>query len=371
VNKGCVVVLYLLNFYKAIQLTTKKKITMKAWKVLGILLLTLLIVIIFSYGGYAPLHRYENAARDYRRRCHNGGNSMCNIVVTCTTIPGSWDSLRRTLYSVMSQRPAPREIFVNIPPVCLRTNEKYIVPLWLTRGPFTLLSKVQDTGPSTKYLATLKYLQDNQRGDQAVLVIDDDTIMSPGTLRFLSFATQIYPNCAITYGGKVLPTIPHETHQSETSHKYPKVDTGDGVFSRSVAVFSQPTWRSIFQKHGFTQNKQYATQHQPSINVDIIMGHSTYVIRPNFFDLKRLSDYKSLPPQARFVDDIVISGCLRERGIECAVVHGWPEPLKEFHNVYSDLYHELTNSTRSKALHNSVNRSGSNDDIMIKYFWSV
>ena len=279
----------------------------------------------------------------------------CDIVISLTTIPKSFPSLKRTLASIMALRPRPSEIFVNIPKVCHRTGQEYEIPYWLRKGPFTLLTDVEDTGPSTKYLPTLTYLHHQGRSNQLVLVVDDDTVMGArAILEILCNIGQRYPNAALTYGGKKIP---------ETQLSSAKFD-----FGQMEAVFSEPTWRSYFQNRGLTQKKEFASPEKPTVPVDIIMGHSTYLIRPRFFDMRRLGDYKSLPKEARFVDDIVLSGCLAERKVPRFVVYGWPEPKKEIHACISDFIDQIFCRKDAKALHNSVNRSTHNDDTTLSYF---
>jgi hypothetical protein len=42
-----------------------------------------------------------------------------------------------------------------------------------------------------------------------------------------------------------------------------------------------------------------------------VQGLAGYIVRPRFFDLRRLIDYASAPPAARTVDDVWISGHCR------------------------------------------------------------
>lgn len=273
------------------------------------------------------------------------------IVVSCTTIPDQMKSLKRTLASILALDPAPLNIYVNIPPIFERTGQPYVIPNWLRDGPFTLLPNVKDTGPSTKYLSTLRHVD----RDQPILIFDDDAMLcDQKILTFLELAGEMYPDAALTFGGKCIP------------EKYKKLRSYD--FKRMENVYAMRTWRSYFQKHGVSQSRKSVKKKMDTLPVDIIMGHSTYLIRPRFFDLDRLSDYSAFPKEARFVDDIVISGCLAERGVPRLVVGGWPETRKEIRAVFSDLVDEVFRRKSSTALHNTVNRTSHNDDTMIAFF---
>ena len=51
-----------------------------------------------------------------------------------------------------------------------------------------------------------------------------------------------------------------------------------------------------------------ATRIRKPAPVDIIQGHSGYLVRPRFFDARRMvADYDTAPPEAFFADDIWIS----------------------------------------------------------------
>ena len=326
-------------------------------RIVFVLLLMTLVVGIIAFG---VIGAYSGYVKDsWKEACflYDVAPTKSRIVVSCTTIPSQLHSLKRTLSSVLQMEPPPSQIFVNIPRICERTQEVYVVPDWLRTGPFTLLADVDDTGPSTKYLPTLHHLAATGRANDPVLVIDDDQIIHGRTLRFLEQKTKEFPSAALTFAGKI---VPRDLLVDEPS--------GVSTFDRTATVYAQKTWRARLQRHGFTQRHRYATEHEASVPVDIIMGHSTYVVRASLFDLDRLSNYDAMPKEARFVDDIVISGCLAERNVPRLVVHGWPEPLKEVHAVLSDLRGEFLQHTKSQSLHNSVNRTSHNDDTMIQYF---
>jgi len=306
-----------------------------------------------------------------------------DIVVTVTTIPSKIEQLKRTLASVLNLDPRPRQVFVNIPSVCKRTGEAYTVPTWLRDSPFTLLPNVCDTGPSTKYLPTLRHLKSCGRDDTAVLVIDDDTTLAKDALlRIQSLCTR-YPDAALTFGGKVIQPLSasDELNVPDQSKRPGTRGSRRGALNYSFkhlgSVFARRTWRATFQRHGGSSANNgrplFLDRSQRVAPVDIIMGHSTYVVRPRFFDLDRLGDYSAFPPEAWFVDDMVISGCLAERGVSRLVVHGWPEPRKEMKSVIGDLFDTALaqlakKKSRGNALHNSVNRSSHNDDVVMRFF---
>lgn len=363
-------------------------------RMFGFILTSLLVLTVvavacmcFCYGK-VTVYSWKHAVRHYQ---HPSTRKSQQIVASCTSMPGNMRQLQRTLISLLMMNPAPAQIFVNLPTVCARTGESYCIPRWLSdaeRPPFVvLLPAVVDTGPSTKYLPTLHHLHSQGRSDQAVLIFDDDAILDRHLVAYLEHATQQHPNAALTFGGKrfverqCLPTMVVATNHvgmggdgSATTTMLQAADfsSADDV----VNVYAKRTWRSNFQRHGMQQRRQFVGDadddnysNGTAEHVDIIMGHSTYVVRPRFFDLQRLSDYSRLPKEARFVDDIVISGCLAERGIARLVTADYPEPRKDALVVCTDLYDEFgRRGGGGTALHNSVNRTAHNDNVMIAHF---
>lgn len=332
--------------------TPKCKIAVITVAVL-ITLLVLILILVVGFSGHTNLTKWEKLCH---RNISKNRIPVSNIVISCTTIPGNFHALKRTMRSVLALNPRPKDIFINIPTICKRTGEPYQIPSWINDGPFTILSNVEDTGPSTKYLPTLRYLEEQNRNNQPVLIIDDDVILKKSALAKIEHLSQIHPNKAMTFGGKRIPLN--------------QIESGDFNFKKMENVYAKKNWRMFFQKHGTSQKKQYANPNSYEL-VDIIMGHSTYLIKPKFFNLQRLGDYKTFPSEARFVDDIVISGCLAEQYIPCIVPHQYPQPLKEFHSCCRDLWQEAFRPRKSSALHNTVNRTTHNDDTMLAYFSNV
>jgi len=328
-----------------------------------LLVVGLFVVCCISYGRL-QLHSWHDACRHYRNA--RAAGKLSAIAATCTTMPSNMYKLKRALAAAMLMSPAPHDIYVNIPDICCRTGEPYQIPQWLRDAPVTLLPGVVDTWPSTKYLPTLQHLVAVGDNDRSVLVFDDDAILDRRLLAFLEKAVDKYPDSALTFGGKRIISS--------------TFDFATGMES----VYGQRTWRCLLQKHGIRQSRKFTSTDCPALDVDIIMGHSTYVIRPRFFDIQRLADYDRLPREARFVDDIVISGCLAERGIRRLVIHQWPEPRKDVTAVFADLYDELMTSSAmsvatmgnrrrhappsSASLHNSVNRTHHNDNVTMQHF---
>jgi hypothetical protein len=72
------------------------------------------------------------------------------IIASMTTIPSRIDTIRPALESVIAQTATIEHVEVNVPYVCARTKQTYIVPTWLERMDRVKVFRTDDYGPITK-----------------------------------------------------------------------------------------------------------------------------------------------------------------------------------------------------------------------------
>ena len=78
---------------------------------------------------------------------------MLKIIASMTTLPTRFDKIKTSIVSILQQ---VNSLEINIPYVCKRTNEEYIIPEWLTQMERVKIYRCEDNGPATKILDTLK-----------------------------------------------------------------------------------------------------------------------------------------------------------------------------------------------------------------------
>lgn len=105
------------------------------------------------------------------------------IVVTLTTIPDRLVSnhefdMKYCIKSLIEQTyEGEYEIHINIPHVCLKTNQEYVIPEWLTEtvenNPKVKIYRTDDHGPLTKVYPTLGRVE----YPEAIIIVCDDDII--------------------------------------------------------------------------------------------------------------------------------------------------------------------------------------------------
>nr|WP_167626446.1 FkbM family methyltransferase [Mesorhizobium loti] len=89
-----------------------------------------------------------------------------------TTIPSRIDRIGPALESVLGQTVPVEHIELNVPYVCVRTNEPYTLPTWLTEMERVRVFRTDDYGPITKIAPTLLRHKDDQ--ETYLWSVDDD-----------------------------------------------------------------------------------------------------------------------------------------------------------------------------------------------------
>ncbi|TPK32931.1 hypothetical protein FJ492_27335 [Mesorhizobium sp. B2-5-4] len=94
------------------------------------------------------------------------------IIASMTTIPSRIDRIGPALESVFGQTIPVEHIELNVPYVCVRTNEPYTLPTWLTEMERVKIFRTDDYGPITKIAPTLLRHQHDQ--ETYLWSVDDD-----------------------------------------------------------------------------------------------------------------------------------------------------------------------------------------------------
>jgi hypothetical protein len=100
-----------------------------------------------------------------------------------TTLPSRIDHIRAALESVIAQTAPIEHIEMNVPYVCVRTNEPYVLPKWLEEMDRVKLFRTDDYGPITKVAPTLLRHKDEQH--TYIWSVDDDFAYPTNQLELL------------------------------------------------------------------------------------------------------------------------------------------------------------------------------------------
>ena len=211
-----------------------------------------------------------------------------DLVVSLTTIPGRIDRLAPTLKSLLRQTRRPDEIRINVPEFSRREQRAYTIPGWLAdlggiggaiSGVIRLV-RCEDYGPATKLIPSLLDLGPAQR----ILVVDDDRIYGPRLVEDLDVLARARPDAVLAAGGWRVP---------------------DDLTDRPTTLLAQLRRAPYVPVLGSLVSAP--------VEVDIVQGVHGYVVQPRFFDLARVVDFSTAPPEAVFCDDVWISAHARAR----------------------------------------------------------
>lgn len=263
-----------------------------------------------------------------------------DIVVTMTTLPHRVDTvLPLTLHTLRVQTMMPASVEINLPHTT-KSGEPYVIPSWLQEehdaGRVTVY-RVDDVGPATKYIPTLQRYRNNP--DRRILVVDDDMLLHPKRVEEFDAASKRFPNDALTAHGMM-------------------IDNGKINFISFVQSFND--WKMAVMP------KARCTTEEP---IDIITGYQNYLIRPRFFDMRKLTDYDAMPKEAFWVDDVVISGHLAQQGVTRRV----PKDISGSNMLPSSHFWQhvsgfVSIKGDSQNLSTGPNASDHNNNVMIDYF---
>jgi len=119
------------------------------------------------------------------------------VIASLTTIPQRIDKIKGTLLSLLAQSHPIDHIEINVPYRCVRTNEDYVIPAWLTEMPKVEIHRTEDYGAITKISPTLiRHMGDC---DSYIWSVDDDHNYQSDTLAGLVKLVSQYPHDIIAY----------------------------------------------------------------------------------------------------------------------------------------------------------------------------
>lgn len=292
---------------------------------IGLILLVAILLLLWA----SPLINYvktnQKDLRDLNARTieQRGTRALDKprVVVTLTTIPDRMSNLKYAVRSLMDQTVVADEIALNLPHKTLKGLE-YEIPDWLKEIPESVrIHRFEpDMGPASKLLPTLRREWDHP--ETKIIVADDDYVYAPDHIERLLRESEAYPDCAITAFSK---------NFNGTRTRPP---TGGQLWAFSRA-----------QSHRVC---------------DQVLGCFGFLVKPRFFT-EDVFDYTDAPPEAIWVDDIWFSGHLLLNDIEIR------SPPFRFKSLAMPVIRQLS----TPGLSRGTNKGGSNDNIVIEYFWNL
>ena len=171
------------------------------------------------------------------------------IVASITTIPSRIDKIRTCLESLLSQTVLVDHIEINIPEICIRTGEKYVIPEWMTAMDKLRIFRTPDQGAITKVSPTfMRYMDD---AETFIWSVDDDWKYPDYTLEKLTCEhdpanPRILAHSGVNYtdkleiqclngGSKNVPIV-----EGYTSILYPPQIVKPDFFSYLEAILKNP-----------------------------------------------------------------------------------------------------------------------------------
>lgn len=201
-----------------------------------------------------------------------------DIVVCLTTTPSRSVRLAGVLKSLLAQSLRPQAIRLHLPHFSQREGCAYAVPAEVAALTCVEIVRCADEGPATKLLPALGALPAGQK----ILVVDDDRLYPSDLLEVFARWAAALPDAALGLSGWCAP---------------------DDLTDRDVTLLD--TLR------GRPPAPVKATRLHAPRRVDILMGYTGYLVRPAFFDIAEVTDYRTAPPAAFYVDDIWLSAHCR------------------------------------------------------------
>lgn len=237
------------------------------------------------------------------------------VVISLTTIPDRIAHIGPTLHSLLDQSRRPDTIVLNLPSHARREDRTYVIPPFLEElDGVERVDCGEDRGPATKLLPTLER---ETAPDTRIIVLDDDQVYPRNLVETLVAWSDRLPDAAVCSRGFRIP-----------------------------ADFDIENRDTL-----------YGTHLGEPARIEIMQGSAGFLVRRRFFD-DRVFDYSEAPPEAFFVDDVWLAGCLARAGVDRYVV--------PFDGCYSRI---ATWTARSSlSLWTRENADGSNDAVLYRYF---
>jgi hypothetical protein len=152
------------------------------------------------------------------------------VILTLTTIPNrinrSVGGLKPVIEKLLGLSYNNYEIHLNIPDICKKSNEKYVIPKWLEtiKNDKLKIFRTEDYGSLTKILPTIMRLD---RNDETILItVDDDLEYIDGFIEYHIEKRKQYSNCALGFAG--ISSMDNSCHFCTTVQKDTRVKILEG-----------------------------------------------------------------------------------------------------------------------------------------------
>lgn len=198
--------------------------------------------------------------------------NMEKVIISLTTIPNRLNSihdkggLKKVLEKILNLSYPNYEVHLNIPFVCKKTGEEYVIPTWLTEINNEILKifRTDDYGSLTKLVPTL--MRTKIEDDYIIITIDDDLEYIDGFIEYHLMKRKQYPNAALGFAG--ISALNGDCH--------------------------------------------FCTTVKKDVRVKILEGYKTVSYRRSFFDQGFFEEFID----KSWSDDIIISAYLGKKNIE-------------------------------------------------------
>jgi hypothetical protein len=211
---------------------------------------------------------------------------MNQVIVTFTTIPSRLtpedfeEGIKSNIESLLNQDyEGEYEIHFNVPSILKHTNTEYIIPQWIreianNNPKFKIFENLEDLGPVTKIIHTLKRITDPEA---IIIVCDDDLVYHPSMV----------------------------SEQVKNQNKYPNTAVGyDGCGALDPTVFDDV-------------RNHYVVSIYKDIEVNILQHYKTISYRRRFFEDDFLTDFAL----HSWNDDIAVAAYMGKQGIKKLVTY--------------------------------------------------
>lgn len=248
------------------------------------------------------------------------------IWVSLTTIPSRVKYLKSTLDSIKNQTIKVDRINLCIPTKCLKQNEpsEYTLPDEIINDKdITIVYCDKDYGSSTKLLGSLWVNKDKSQ-NKIIITIDDDIIYAPNIIEKLISRSIMYPDSAIGFCGWNVKNV-----MKDSNHFY----------SNLIYEDRNPNLDDVE-------------------TCDILEGYRAVLYKSNFFG-NDIFDYSEFPEDARYVDDVWISGHLAKKGIRRLSIKYNPGSNLSEHDSYYKIW---------KSNHSGPKKNNNSLSTMDKFF---
>lgn len=332
---------------------TSIKVTLFTLLFLMIVALILTIVIFISYGEPDDCDIYLSS------KFYDTNSNISDIVISLTTMPARLQSsaFQKNISVMLTQSIRPQEIRINIPHVLKKSGKKYEVPEWLEKISVTIV-RCEDEGPATKYLPTLRHFAGTK---QKVLIYDDDNLMPLTSIKNYQKLMAKYPNSVIgAYGNRLSRHFDADNKLISTSTD-PSLE-GTTFYGKIFWLIPILTAASRWQQVSVEKEIE---------KVDIIFGYTGYCLTADMVDVDKLSDFQSMPKEAFFVDDVVLSGHLAARNISRIVAREIEFPRMTYLAALRAFKNTVFPNSTDETLSATVNKDNKNNATMINHFFTA